>query len=472
MLVTFSEALFVMPKTLIHLLMCLLLLVVPGCTSKKDEYRNGRLVITYWEKWTGFEGQAMQDVVDAFNASQDRIWVEKITSSRLDRKLLAVIAGGTPPDVAGLWNQYLALYASKKSLLPLDDRMREAGFTENYYKPVYWELCRWQGVHYALPTTPATTALYWNKRLFREGGLDPDRPPKTIAELDALAEKLTKFDDNGNILQMGFLPAEPGWWMWSWGFWFGGKLMSDPETISIDSPHNINSAEWVASYSKKYGVDAIEKFRTSYTQGAESIFSSPQNPFLSSKVAMEIQGVWLYNFIEKFAPGMEWGAAPFPSADAELKNVAMAECDILVLPRGSPHPDEAWEFMKFANSQEGMEMLCLGHRKFSPLAKTSDEFWQKNPHPYIKVFSDLAESPNVFFAPETPIWVEYRRDITAQMDNIQNLSKTPAEAFRAIKLRAQKRLDYEVRRMKKRGTWRPQKSGITCTLNPIQKPAP
>jgi len=463
-----TEAFPVVAKRTTYSLIALLLVLVSGCTSRKDEYRNGRLVIIYWEKWTGFEGQAMQDVVDAFNASQDKIWVEKITSSRLDRKLLAAIAGGTPPDVAGLWNQYLALYASKNALLPLDDRMRDAGFTEDYYKPVYWELCRWQGVHYALPTTPATTALYWNKRLFREAGLDPDRPPRTLAELNAFAEKLTKFDDSGNIIQMGFLPAEPGWWMWSWGFWFGGKLMSDPETISMDSPENIRSAEWVASFSKKYGVGAIEKFRTSYTQGAESIFSSPQNPFLSSKVAMEVQGVWLYNFIEKYAPGMEWGAAPFPSADPDLPNVTMAECDILVLPRGSPHPDEAWTFMKFANSQEGLEILNLGQRKFSPLTKTSDQFWEDNPHAYIKVFSDLAESPNAFFAPKTPIWVEYRRDIIAAMDTIQNLSKSPAEAFHAVKVRAQKRLDYEVRRMKKRGTWQPDASGITCTLNQVR----
>ncbi len=447
-----------MPKIAIHLLTCFLLLVFSGCTSKKDRYRKGRLVVTYWEKWTGFEGQAMQDVVDAFNASQDRIWVEKITTSRLDRKLLASIAGGTPPDVAGLWSYHTAPYASKNAIFPLSDRMQQAGLTREHYKPIYWELCQWQGVHYALPTTPATSALYWNKRLFREAGLDPDHPPKTIMELDDFADKLTKYDEDGNIVQAGFLPGIPGAWMWAWGYWFGGRLMSDAETISIDSSENIKAAEWVASYSRKYRVDAIERFRTSLYQGAERVFSSPQDPFLAGKVAMQVQGVWGYNFIEKFAPGMEWGAAPFPSADAGLQNVAMAECDILILPRGSPHPDEAWEFMKFVNSQEAMEMLCLGHRKFSSLAETSDEFWERNPNPYIKVFSDLAASPNVFAFPTTPIRTEFYREIDAAMDTIMNLTRSPAEAFRHVKYRMQKRLDYEVRRMKTRGTWHPERS--------------
>ncbi|MCK4235883.1 MAG: hypothetical protein KAX38_02110, partial [Candidatus Krumholzibacteria bacterium] len=80
-LVLFSEAHYIHRKRATSLALSIFLLLIPGCGKKKDEYRNGRLVIQYWEKWTGFEGEAMQDVVDAFNASQDEIWVEKITSA-------------------------------------------------------------------------------------------------------------------------------------------------------------------------------------------------------------------------------------------------------------------------------------------------------------------------------------------------------------------------------------------------------
>ena len=36
----------------------------------------GRTVIRYWDKWSGWEAEAMRAVVDDFNRSQDRIWVE------------------------------------------------------------------------------------------------------------------------------------------------------------------------------------------------------------------------------------------------------------------------------------------------------------------------------------------------------------------------------------------------------------
>ena len=71
-------------------------------------------------------------------------------------------------------------------------------------------MCFYRGSLYAIPTTPATTALHWNKKLFREAGLDPDSPPRTIEELDAVAQRLTK-REGGKIVQVGVLPAVPGW---------------------------------------------------------------------------------------------------------------------------------------------------------------------------------------------------------------------------------------------------------------------
>lgn len=64
---------------------------------------DGRIHITYWEKWTGAEAAAMQASVDAFNQSQDRIFVEFLSvGGGIDRKVLLATAGGDPPDIAGV----------------------------------------------------------------------------------------------------------------------------------------------------------------------------------------------------------------------------------------------------------------------------------------------------------------------------------------------------------------------------------
>mgnify|MGYP003694417483 CR=1 FL=1 len=59
------------------------------------------------------------------------------------------------------------------------------------------------GKYYALPTAVRSLALFWNKTLFKEAGLDPERPPATLDELVDYAKKLTKRSPNGDLLQAG-----------------------------------------------------------------------------------------------------------------------------------------------------------------------------------------------------------------------------------------------------------------------------
>jgi multiple sugar transport system substrate-binding protein len=69
-----------------------------------DDIPSGRVVLDYWEKWTGAEGEAMRRLVDEFNRTQDRIFVRYLAINSIDQKAMIAIAGGSPPDVIGLWN--------------------------------------------------------------------------------------------------------------------------------------------------------------------------------------------------------------------------------------------------------------------------------------------------------------------------------------------------------------------------------
>jgi len=400
--------------------------------------RDGRVHITYWEKWTGFEADAMRAVVKEFNRSQDRIFVEMLTISQIDRKLLLAAAGGVPPDVVGLWSMNLSAFADRQVLHPLDDSLTRHGIRRDDYIPAYWDLCEYRGRMYALPTTPGSLALHWNKKLFREAGLDPERPPRTIEELDEYAERLTKRDERGHTVCMGFMPNEPGWWNWSWGHYFGGGMWDGSERITADCPENIQGFEWARSYSRKYGVQNVQLFRSGFGN-----FSSPQNAFLSGKVAMELQGVWMGNFIDKYAPGMEWGAAPFPypAGHPELAEVSYVEADVLCIPVGARHMDEAFEFIRFVSSQKGMELLCLGQRKHTPLAQVSPEFIAQHPNPYIQVFIDVAKRTRTFSGPKTPVWSEYQNEMDAAFDEIWLGQAGAADALGRVRVRMQGRLD-------------------------------
>jgi len=436
-----------------------------GCVPvPSDKTPDGRTIVQYWEKWTGFEGDAMQAVVDDFNASQDEIFVQKLTVSDIARKMMLATAGGNPPDIAGLWSHYIATYAEKGALTPLDRLLDDAGITRDDYIPVFWDLCEHRGFMWALPSTPASTALHWNKKMFRDAGLDPNHPPQSIEELDRLGEEITlvevtrdgerkrvRFTEltkeerenyDFEIIKLGYTPSEPGWWNGMWGFWFGAHLWDGDRTITAASPENIEGFTWFQGYTRKYGLDNLRQFGAAFGN-----FSSPQNPFLAGQVAMVLQGVWMYNFIDKYAPQLEWAAAPFPSVDPEnLPLVTLVECDVLVIPKGARHTKEAFEFIKYVNSQPAMEKLNLGQRKFSPLAETSPNFVKDHPNPYIENFIKLAKSPNARHVPMMSVYNEYVDEMNVACDRMFNLLATPEKALTDVQERVQWKYDRVMRR--------------------------
>jgi sn-glycerol 3-phosphate transport system substrate-binding protein len=59
------------------------------------------------------------------------------------------------------------------------------------------------GKVWGVPFQRSTIVLYWNKELFKEAGLDPNRPPENWKEMLEYAQKLTKRDASGNVTQWG-----------------------------------------------------------------------------------------------------------------------------------------------------------------------------------------------------------------------------------------------------------------------------
>jgi len=427
------------PPGILRAALFLIALLFTLTACDRDEHaHDGKVVIKYWEKWTGFESDAMQDIVNDFNASQSRIFVDFSSVSQIDRKMMLATAGGVPPDVAGLWSAQIPAYSENNALMPLDKMAAAAGVKKENYIDVIWQLCSHRDHLWALPSTPSSLALAWNKKMFREAGLDPEKPPRTIAELEEFNMKLTRYRPDGRLQTAGFLPEAPGWWNSMWGYWWGGKLWDGKSKITANSPENIAAYQWVESYPKRFGADNLLAMHDGFGN-----FSSPQDPFICGRIAMVLQGVWLYKYINTYGPpDFEWGVASFPSADPDkLKNVTIVEADVLVIPAGAKHPKEAFEFLKYVNSQKPMEKLCTAQWKFSPLRECSPEFLKNHPNPHIQDYIDLAKSPNARLGMRMSTATEYNNDMRNAVGKIWAGKQSAADALNEVQQDQQKTLD-------------------------------
>jgi len=420
-------------------LLLLLLVILPAAALLAFGPRGNvaappdRLVLQYWEKWTGVEGAAMQKIVDRFNeavGAEHNIWVDYNAMGDVDKRMLIATAGGDPPDVAGLADRFITQYSDQDALLPLDDLTHEYGIDLDAFKPVWLKLCRSDGTLYALPSTPFTVALYYNRELFRQAGLDPDHPPQTTAELNEYALKLTRRapDEKGRdkIVQLGFTvsPRMLGWWHWLWPYFFDGQFW-DGEQFTLDTPATHAAMNWIKQRRDALGNKDVLQFEATAT-----IIESAQNPFLAGNLAMVFQGPWMSNWARVYTPDLDYGVAPFPSVTRERQNV-FASCDVFVIPRGARHPREAMIFLQYVMQQDVLEALCMEHGKVSPFRTPGENFFRDHPNPHIRVFDEMASSPYAFGFPQMPSWVQASDELLHMLDNVLRGAADPDEAIRA-----------------------------------------
>lgn len=391
---------------------------------------TGRVIVTFWEKWSQAEARALQDLVNTFNLSQERIFVNLVSMSQINQKMLIATAGGDPPDIAGVWATQMAPFAANGAIEPLDELITDGTITAQSYKPFVWNICapeQFDGKRrlYAVSSTPSTYAIYINQDHLREAGLSPDTVPQTLEDLDDLALKLLRpslaaIQAGKPLERAGFLPNEPGWLDFIWGCYFGNQLYDErTHHFNIDTPAQVAAFTWYESYPRRFpDVRQLQNFQSGFGQ-----FNSPQNAFMSGKVSMVLQGPYFARFIERNKPALvghySVGLVPLPKAmNLPPGSISFADLDIWVIPRGARHKPEAMEVLRFLTRQENMESLCKVHAKPSPLLRVSEGFLTDHPNPYIRLFEQTMVAPRIECMPMSPVWERVKGEFTTALGNM------------------------------------------------------
>jgi multiple sugar transport system substrate-binding protein len=154
--------------------------------------------IEYWQYTFAQRVQAIDELIKRFEAENPNIKVKQTTVPYDDfrLKIAAAIPAGQGPDVVQLFYGWLQDYLKAKLLQPLPPEIFPAAEIERDFFPLVKQM-KVDGQYYAVPTAVRSLALFWNKKLFAEAGLDPAKPPQTLDEMLDMAKKLTKRDAAG-----------------------------------------------------------------------------------------------------------------------------------------------------------------------------------------------------------------------------------------------------------------------------------
>ncbi len=131
-------------------------------------------------------------------------------------KALTAHKSGTPPVTSVLLSTDMHTLIDEDAIVPFDGLATSAedkAWLNSFY-PAFMANSRTGGKTWGIPFQRSTVVLYWNKELFKEAGLDPNRPPANWKEMAEYAQKLTKRDASGNTSQWGVQIPSSGFPYW------------------------------------------------------------------------------------------------------------------------------------------------------------------------------------------------------------------------------------------------------------------
>ncbi|WP_377795126.1 extracellular solute-binding protein [Bosea eneae] len=306
--------------------------------------------IEYWQYVFDARIKAMNELIKRFEAANPGIKVKHTTFPYADyqTKIAAAVPAGQGPDVVQLYYGWLDNFVGAKFIQPLPRDAFPHDVIEKEFYPIVQTMKR-DGEYYGLPTAVRTLALFYNKKLFQEAGLDPNKPPQTLDEYLEAAKKTVKRDAAGNMLSAGAVIDMPGqdlhWWREVLLRQMGGKPYSDDsKTVAYDSEAGAKALNWYADLQRVHKV------------GQAGFMDEGQAAFRAGRAAMTVDGSFrlgAFGGIKTF----EWGVAELPaSADGKRSNFASYWVNAITAKPTGAKLEAAKKFMAFTTSPEAMQV--------------------------------------------------------------------------------------------------------------------
>ncbi len=348
--------------------------------NAEAETNNGeKTVITFWNGFTGSDSETLEALVKEYNETNDKnieVQMDIMPWDSFYQKLATALPVGEGPDILAMATERIGSYADPGALAAVDDIYSSGIVDETVVPETLKENLKYDGKYYGVPMNFATLLLYYNKTIFEEAGLDPEKAPETWEELEQYAQQIVEKTGKYGF-DMAVKDTTPMWCIMLWGN--GGDIIKDGKAV-FNSPENVETVtRWAENIrDKKFGPEVLT--------GGEI-----DKLFESQKLAMYFCGPWATNGFTN--AGIDYGVAQAPKGPKE--QVTQANAVGMYMTSSSKNKEAVYDFFGWWNSKDTQVKWSLG-TGFPP-ARTDiadDERMKENP--YIAEFAKPANESKMY----------------------------------------------------------------------------
>ncbi len=379
---------------------------------------------TTLEFWSRFD--FLKGAIDLYNqqASQAgknvQVNFTTVPGDQMVNKLTGALASKTQPDVMSLDLIQCPYFNSLGAFVDLTDRYSELPYREEF-APGMVQLGEYEDRQYQLPFAADNSALIWNKDIFREAGLDPEKGPTTWDELVEFAVKTTKAPDHYGI---AFDAQTGGTFMFRWMpfVWGNGGEMLDPEGTksAINSPQALEAL--------RLWVGLIQEHKATPPGTHAWSGDDLRAAFQAGKVAMMVTGNFVVALLNRDAPNLNYGTTLIPASGPNGQHSSFAGGDLMGILTGTEREAEGWDLLQFLAS-EPVQVEYLAKSGIIPVRTSmyQNPYFAEEP-----AYQTFTQALDVARAPWT---LKYNRLYDALQANLQQAlagQKSPEQALKDI----------------------------------------
>ena len=310
----------------------------PEETSNNTD-SSEKTVITYWNGFTGTDGEVMQKIIDNYNATNTlnvEVQMERVSWDTLYQQLATSLPVGEGPDITAFATERIGGYAESGAIVPIDDIYASNQVDSSKIPAVFDENLQYNGNYYGVPVNIASLVLYYNKDIFDEAKIDYPSADWTWDDLEEAALALTKDEDGEH--QYGFgMATNNTIQMWPIMIWAGGgDFIQDGKSV-FNSPENVETITRWANLIRN------NKIGPEICTGADI-----DTLFSTGKLGMYFCGPWAAGTFD--AAGLNYGMASVPAGPAGKATLAQGVGMYMTSSAKEEHKEAIYDFFAYWQS--------------------------------------------------------------------------------------------------------------------------
>jgi len=254
--------------------------------------------------------QQFNDQVAQFERAYPKIKVKPVEYQWTGPTFAAKLAAGTLPTVFEVPFTDARTLGDNGQLADLTAEVKSLPYFSKYNPAVLAEGTTAKKKIVALPKGAYAQALHYNRKLFSQAGLDPNKPPTTWAQLQAFAKQISEKTGKAGYAEMAKSDNTGGWILTTVVYALGGRMetgVGTKATATLNNPQTVTA------------LNMLKKMRwTDNSMGSNFDYgwSDINQAFAAGNVGMYVSGSDVYTNLvsaSNIDPSI-YGLAPIPLA--------------------------------------------------------------------------------------------------------------------------------------------------------------